>query len=263
MKYYEQTLKEIDKRAKVEKGKEKNRKKTTFRKALVLCVSFCLILLISIFAAMKFIPDKNIGSNDEMIDSTNNTHENIINNQPIMNNDKRVISSIPNAKIIENTEYFIAERTSVSDIYTVEEYIEVLKNYFTIVTGSVSNMNSVAISEDEFTWYITTFDINISESIKKQMDADTITCVTICKYYDDVSVYNSKCGLTDVAYDIMNNPTGLFVLEDVEETVWNINGETFNVSDFADYYVGVRYDCTTESFQYYGTSINFEDIRNN
>lgn len=235
MKSYEQTLEESDKRAKVEKGRENNRKITTFRKVLFLC---CLVLLISVFVTMKFILDKNIGAID----------------------DKHVISSIPNAKIIGNAGDFLAERPAVSDIYTVEEYIKVLKNYFTIVTGSVSNMNSVAISEGEFTWNITTFDINISESIKKQIDADTITCVTICKYYDDVSVYNSKCGLTDVAYDIMNNSTGLFVLEDVEETVWNINGETFNVSDFAYHYVGARYDCTTESFQYYGTSINFEDI---
>lgn len=178
-------------------------------------------------------------------------------------NNKLLISSIPNAQVISNAEYFLAERPTVSDIYTVEEYIEVLKNHFTTVTGSVTNMNSVAIEEGDFTWYITTFDINIHESLKQQIEADTITCVSICKYYGDVSLNESKCGLTDVAYEIASNPTGFFVLEDViEDDMWIINGETYNVADYADYYAGVRYDCTTEGFQYYGTLISFDDIRN-
>ena len=178
-------------------------------------------------------------------------------------NGKLSISTITNAKEIKNAEYFLAERPSNSDIYTVEEYIEVLKNHFVTVTGSVTNMNSVAIQEGEFTWYITTFDININESIKQQIEADTITCVTVCKYYGDVSLNESKCGLSNVAYEITNNPTGFFVLRDVEDEAWNINGKSYNISDYADYYVGVRYDCTEEGFQYYGSTINFDDIRNN
>ena len=59
----------------------------------------------------------------------------------------------------------------------------------------------------------------------------------------------------------MNNPTGFFVLQDIGDDVLSINEKIYNISDFADFYVGVRYDCTEEEFYYYGSSISFKDIK--
>ena len=182
-------------------------------------------------------------------------------NQLKNENDKLLINSINNAKTIKDGDYFLSERSNDPDIYTVEEYIEVLRNGFTTVTGNVTNINSVAIEEDECTLFITTFDINIDKSINRNIDSTTVSCITICKFYGDISDTDSKCGLTNVAYDIMNNPTGFFVLQDIGDDVLSINEKIYNISDFADFYVGVRYDCTEEEFYYYGSSISFKDIK--
>ncbi len=173
---------------------------------------------------------------------------------------KKPITSIPNAAVVDLSRAELAEGGADGDIYTPEEYTEVLKNHFLTLVGEATNIRSITVRDGEFIWCITTFDIVISQAVSHPVESGIIRCVTAIRCFMDGSP-TVDCGISDVGMRILEEPTGFFVTRSVRDDTWKINGKTYALSDYADYYVGCVYSCTDESFSYYGTDIPFDDIR--
>lgn len=237
MRSYDQALEDIYRKAEEKQILNKKRKKR-YVKIAVSCASLCFVLIVSLVIASV------IGSQGS------HTNE----------NGKVKISTIPNSRIIKGSDYFLAESPTKTDAYTKDEYINVLKRS-DVVLGKAKNINSVYVRDGDFTWYITTFDIDVTEAINGEYESDVLSCVTTCKYYGETLA--TKCGMTDVGMEVVSNPQGLFVVESVESDSWWINDVKYNISDFADYYVIIKDECIGDGIVF-GSSelVEINDIRN-
>ena len=233
MKTIENTLEDIYAKAKEVQIKEKQRNRKIIKIAST-CVSICIIFVVAL-AVMRPFDDKT--TEDERI---------VLEGK---NGNKKWITDIPGAVYIENPEYFLAENKAPAHL-SREGVIKHLQNSVFVI-GEVDNIKSFYIvenPEDEksFIWYITTFDIKISKAVNGTFETDTLKCVTSFRYlYDGTPV--ARCGLCNVGKEIIDNPTGVFVVkEESPNHGWRIDGEFFSAKDYADYCVAWRYGYTSE-----------------
>jgi len=227
-------------------------------------IAACLAVIVSV---STLIYPAHFFGGGEMNSTSNNTQE-TINSNPIANNGKHSILSIPGAIIIEGDNYFVTDGSRV-DIGTPDEYVNTINKYYSAVIGKADNIKTVVIPDGDFFWGITTFDIEVVDAVRFSDASNTVRCITMYRYTSDGGLA-VKCGVNRVTEEIMTKPQGLFVFESASEcqtpyafelTVSSI--KDLKLSDYADYYVGARYDCTAESFIYYGYPIDLNDIRNN
>ena len=244
MKTFEEALDDIYDRAKARQIAERRR-----NKRLITLATTCATLSVVVVLSVVFVwgpADDNKGTETESIYSLSG---------------KLSIYQIPGAKVVKNTEYAIVAGSKGSSPVKPEIYAERLRTSFPTVIGEVLNMRCVTIEDDIVTWSITSFDIKISEAVTFPIESEIITCVTACQYINGDPQFNSKCGLSNVAYDISQNPDGFYVLKTSPTDDWVINGEVFDFSKYADYYVVRRYDYEEDGFMFYGSKIKFDDIR--
>jgi len=168
------------------------------------------------------------------------------------------ILSITDATQVDISEKMFYGETG--DIYPPEEFVKVFRNNnCPFIYGTAKNIKSVSITDDNFIWYITTFEIDVIDAVKSIDESSTIKVVSI-SCYDDGNPH--FIGSLSSKIDIANQKTGLFLLKNAPSDKYEINGTQYSISDFADYYVMHQYDCDGKFFNYYGTQIEVDALRN-
>lgn len=166
------------------------------------------------------------------------------------------IASLPGAQIIDTDEsHFIS---SNGDIYSPEDFMSFIKKSdITVVYGTAKNIKTVKINDWAYSWYITTFEIEVIKEIKNCNSSKTLTVVSASRYKGKEAILDYSM---ESEIDIVKNITGLFLLKPNSDSVWKIRGKKYQASDFGDYYAMSQYDCDGNSMIYYGTKIDFDDI---
>lgn len=166
------------------------------------------------------------------------------------------IPSMNNATQIDISEKLFYGETG--DIYPPEEYVKVFRNNnCPVIYGTAKNIKSVSITDDKLVWYITTFEIEVLDAVKSVDESSTIKAVSISCYDEDTPCF---IGSLSSKINIANKETGLFILKNSADKI-EINGTQYSVSDFADYYAMIQHDCNGEYFNYYGTQIEVDALR--
>lgn len=245
MKTFEMVLDDIYARANKVQITEKRRNRR-IAKIATACASICIIFVVAL-AVIRPFDDKTTEDERIVLEGTNG--------------DKKWISDIPGAVYIENPEYFVAENKNPAPPPLRDVTVKFLQNSL-VVIGDVENIKSFYIKEgDYYIWYITTFDIKISMDVHGAFETDTLKCVTSFKYlYDGTSAI--KCGLPNVAKEIIDNPSGAFVVKKASQNNgWSLGGVFHSACDYADYYVTYRYDYSSKGiFDSYGELMTFDEI---
>lgn len=257
MKTFETALEDIYARANDIQIAEKRRNKRIMKIATS-CASICIIFVVAL-AVIRPFDDKTTEDGRVVLEGKNGN--------------KKWITDIPGAVYIENPEYFTDGCSDNVIAMNREEFIEFLKSKSLIVLGDVGNINSFYIDYEHFenghySWFITTFDIKVAKEVKGNFETSTIKCVTRLEYIrtDDRPEGSQAiiCGVTDIGKDIIENPSGVFVLEETVNDRWLIDGKYYDVSDYADYYVPLRYDYDLDGIHYFdGNNISLDEIKNN
>ena len=128
-----------------------------------------------------------------------------------------------------------------------------------IVYGSAKNVKTVSITEGDLIWYITTFEIDVIDAIKKVDESSTVKATSISCYEKGEPNF---IGSLSSNIKIDKNTTGLFILKSSPADKYEINGEKYSVDQFASYYAMSQYDCDGKNFDYYGTEIELDALRN-
>lgn len=177
-------------------------------------------------------------------------------NSPTVNNSygKIDIASLPGAQIIDTDEsHFIS---SNGDIYSPEDFMSFIKkNDITVVYGTAKNIKTVKINDWAYSWYITTFEIEVIKEIKNCNSSKTLTVVSASRYKGKKAILDYSM---ESEIDIVKDITGLFLLKPNSDSVWEIRGKKYQASDFGDYYAMSQYDCDGNSMIYYGTTIDID-----
>ncbi|MBQ3196057.1 MAG: hypothetical protein IJB65_06280 [Clostridia bacterium] len=213
----------------------KMRKRISYKTILSIAASFCLVMSIVIIFATNFQNAKYEYGEDGKIN----------------------ISSIPGAiQINTSNKVFLADN---GNIYPPEEFIDVHKNNgSTIVYGSVKNVKTVSITDGDLIWYITTFEIDVIDAIKKVDKSSTVKATSISCYEKGNPNF---IGSLSSNIKIDKNTTGLFLLKNSPADKYEINGEKYSADQFASYYAMSQYDCDGKNFDYYGTTIEVDKLR--
>ncbi len=134
-------------------------------------------------------------------------------------------------------------------------------DYISIIYGTAENISTVKTYKGDTTCYVTTFDINIINTIKNAPESGAVR-VICANYKSDSALYpQTYC-------DVMNRPTAMFILMNdkineengVDDTVWLTDIKTF---DYADYRL-LEYCPTDESGTWLregGEYLTFDDLR--
>lgn len=135
-------------------------------------------------------------------------------------------------------------------------------------------------------WWIVTFDIDVIDDLGTLDGRETVHVVMASRYATatgkgDDPFFKLHCPLDvkKVLADIERNPTGLFMLrnqvrqedERLDDTwisngnIWEIKGKEYHATEFADYFVGTKYDCDGVKYRYNSSSdyytIYLDEIR--
>lgn len=213
----------------------KKRKRTNYKAILSIAASFCLVMsMVIIFAANLHNPKYELGEDGKIN-----------------------ISSISGAMQINTSDkVFLAGN---GDIYPPEEFVNVQQNNGSIIVyGSVKNVKTVSITDGDSIWYITTFEIDVIDAIKKVNESSTVKATSISCYEKGKPNF---IGSLSSEIKIDKNTTGLFFLKSAPADKYEINGEKYSADQFASYYAMSQYDCDGKSFDYYGTTIEVEKLR--
>lgn len=244
MKTFETALEDIYARANDIQIAEKRRNRRIL-KIMASCASICVVLVIS---ALLIINPFDKSTEDERF---------VLEGK---NGDKKWISDIPGAVYIENPEYLSGE-VHAADICTAKQLLINLR-VSDVVVGDAENFKSFYIESGQYTWNITTFDIKVSKVVNGTFETEVLKCVTKYNYLTGSNPHGF-CAMTNVGLDTIENPSGLFTVKSVSDEAWNINGETYKVSDFADYYINGRfdYDHSLEGLSWCGEFIAIEEVQ--
>ncbi len=244
MKTFETALEDIYARANDIQIAEKRRNKRIMKIATS-CASICIIFVVAL-AVIRPFDDKTTEDGRVVLEGKNGN--------------KKWITDIPGAIYLENPEYFSDEIVR-GDIWTREELVDVLKKKL-VVVGDAENFKSFYIESGSYTWNITTFDIKVSKVVNGTFETEVLKCVTKYNYLTGSNPHGF-CAMTNVGLDTIENPSGLFTVKSVSDEAWNINGETYKVSDFADYYINGRfdYDHSLEGLSWCGEFIAIEEVQ--
>lgn len=213
----------------------KKRKRLVYKTILSIAASFCLVMGIVIAASTIFhTPKYELGEDGKIS-----------------------ILSIPGAIQVDTSdEVFLADN---GDIYPPEEFVNVQKNNGSIIVyGSVKNVKTVSITDGDLIWYITTFEIDVIDAIKKADESSTVKATSISCYEKGNPNF---IGSLSSNIKIDKNTTGLFLLKSSPAGKYEINGEKYSADQFASYYAMSQYDCDGKSFDYYGTTIEVDKLR--
>ena len=244
MKTFEEALDDIYDRAKERQIIERRRNKRLITLATT-CATLSVVVVLSVVFVWR--PWSNDSQNDTVVLEGKN-------------GDKKWISDIPGAVYIENPEYFDAENKKPAPPPLREDTIEFLKKSL-VVIGDVENVKSFYIKEENHIWCITTFDIKISMDVHGAFETDTLKCVTSFKYLYD-GTPSIRCGLSDIGKEIIEDPSGAFVVKNVLDDSWHWHGVYYNVSDYADYYVTWRFNYFSKGIiDRNGDRITFDEIK--
>ena len=213
----------------------KKKKKTNYKAILSIAASFFLIFSIVFFFAIQ--------DRDKMYE---------------LNEDGKInIFSLPGALQIQTSEKAFCG--GEANIYPPNDFVNAFRNNdCTIVYGTAKNINTVSITDEDRVWYITTFEIDIIDAVKKVQDSSTIKVASI-SCYEKGSPY--FIGSLSSELKIDKNTTGLFFLKNAPSEKYEINGEKHSADKFANYYAMSQYDCDGKSFDYYGTKIEVDKLR--
>ena len=244
MKTFETALEDIYARINVKKTEAKRRNKR-IAKIATACASICIIFVVALAVIRPF-------------DDNNTKDERIV--LEGKNGDKKWITDIPGAVYIENPQYFDGEDKRPAPPPLREDTIEFLKKSL-VVIGDVENVKSFYIKEENHIWCITTFDIKISMDVHGAFETDTLKCVTSFKYLYD-GTPSIRCGLSDIGKEIIEDPSGAFVVKNVLDDSWHWHGVYYNVSDYSDYYVTWRFNYFSKGIiDRNGDRITFDEIK--
>ena len=180
-------------------------------------------------------------------------------NQPIyLDNGKIDILSLSGAQIIPSPPN--VSQGSNGDIYPPEDFASILKESDKLVVyGTVQNLKTVKVEEvGAYSWYVSTFDIHVIEEICNGEGAQIISVVAAARYYNDTPEY--ICGLSS-NFELSEQVTGLFSLNENTDEVWHIAGAKLTVYDLGDYRTASQFDCNGESFNYFGYYIDLDELR--
>lgn len=132
-----------------------------------------------------------------------------------------------------------------------------------LVYGTAKNINSVSVTDGARVWYITTFEIDVTDDVKKLLDTSTVKAASICCYENDH--IDLSLGLLDNNLKIYEQKTGLFSLKSASSDSYNtfeINGKEYSIAQLADYYAANHFECDGKSFVYYfGEAIELDKLR--
>jgi len=213
----------------------KKRKRTNYKAILSIAASLCLVMsIVIIFATNSHNPKYELGEDGKI----------------------NILSISGAMQINTSDKVFLADN---GDIYPPEEFVNVQKNNGSIIVyGSAKNVKTVSITEGDLIWYITTFEINVIDAIKKVDESSTVKATSISCYEKGEPNF---IGSLSSNIKIDKNTTGLFLLKSSPADKYEINGEKYSVDQFASYYAMSQYDCDGKSFDYYGTTIEVEKLR--
>lgn len=135
-------------------------------------------------------------------------------------------------------------------------------------------------------WWIVTFDIDVIDDLGTLDGSETVHVVMASRYAtatgkgdDPTFKLHWPPDMKEILDELKKNPTGLFMLrnqaqqedERLDDTwisngnIWEIKGKEYHATEFADYFVGTKYDCDGENFQYNSSSdyytIYLDEIR--
>ncbi len=181
--------------------------------------------------------------------------------QPVyLENGKIDIASLPGAQVVQ--EIPDVSPGVAADIFSDEEFVYHLKNSDRLVVyGTPQNLQTVKIEGlGPYSWYITTFEICVIEELLNGGGAQTVTAVASVRYYNEKPEY--ICGLSS-DFEILEQATGLFVLDQNADLTWEVAGMSLNVADLADYRAISQYECDGKSFNYFGGRIDLDELRAN
>lgn len=244
MKTFETALEDIYARANDIQIAEKRRNKRIMKIATS-CASICIIFVVAL-AVIRPFDDKTTEDGRVVLEGKNGN--------------KKWITDIPGAVYLENPEYF-SDEIVLGDICTPKQLVTHLRISHVII-GDAENFKSFYIESGSYTWNITTFDIKVSKVVNGTFETEVLKCVTKYDYLTGSNPHGF-CAMTNVGLDTIENPSGLFTVRSVYDEAWNINGETYKVSDFADYYINKRidYDYEFDGISWGGDFITLEEIK--
>lgn len=231
----------------------RRKKKSNYKAVISIAASFCLLFGV----VMAFV----MQSNKKPYESDEIPYE--------LDKDGKIdILSIPGAVQIDTPEkiFFGNEAEGNGNIYEPDDFVNVVRNgNSTIVYGSIKNSKTISITDDNLIWYITTFDIDVIDNVKNAQESSTIKATSINCYDKGIERF-IFLGLLNSRINIASDALRLFFLKTVPSEslfykLFEIDGEQYSAYDFADYYAGREYDCDGESFDYYGTKIELDRLR--
>lgn len=255
MRTFEEALYDIYDRAKERQIIERRRKKRLMTIAAT-CATLSVVVVLSAVYVWRPWNDGKTPDDRVVLEGTNG--------------DKKWISDIPGAVYIENPEYYFAGPNPSAIPMNRNDVVDFLRSKPMIVVGEVENIHSFYIDYKRFengyySYYITTFDIKVTQDIRGTIETSTLKCVTSIDSFrlDDNPNHlqpTVRCGISDIGRQIIDNPSGLFVLENTENDIWELGSKNYNVSEYADYYVTNKYNCNYNSINWSGY-ISFNEIR--
>lgn len=225
----------------------RKKKKSNYKAVLSIAASFCLLFGV----VMAFV----MQSNKKPYESDEKPYE--------LNEDGKInILSIPGALQIDTPEkVFIGNEAGEGKIYPPDYYVDVVRNRdscrYPMVYGSIKNITTISITDDNRIWYITTFDIDVIDNVKNTQEFSTIKATSI-NCYDQENGWLLYNGI-----NLASDAARLFALSTAPSDIlkFEINGEQYSAYDFADYYAMSEFDCDGESFYYYRTKIELDRLR--
>ena len=171
------------------------------------------------------------------------------------------ITDIPGAIPVDTDKIFSVE-PSVTDPLTIEDFIR-YSIYWPTAVGTAIHINTVLIPDNEDIWNITVFDLIVSDAINQLNTNDAVRIVTYCRY-DKNGVPIMSFGFPQSALQAIENPKALYVLMKFELSpqIIVINGRQYDLSQYADYFFSSYYETDGITFNYLGTNIPLDAIRN-
>lgn len=249
MRSLEDSLEDIYKRAKYKKIADSIRTKKIIKKTS-LCASFCVVFIIAVVIMGQFDGAAKLFGK---------------------NGDKLWISDIPGAEYVNDLQGYGGSSgidAIVKDL-TRGELVENLKSKSFLVVGEVTNVKSFFIDYEPVgdachSWLVTTFDLKIIKEINGTLESDTIKCVKKIEVVrTNYRTYSLRSSVSkDWSKVLSDGLTAAFTLSEVGTREWMVSGEHYQVSDYADYFLGSVYPCDDEGILVSsGNTIKWEEVK--
>lgn len=150
------------------------------------------------------------------------------------------------------------EPNDAGDICPPDEYVKMLKDK-RLAIGTLKNIETVRVDHDGYTYYVSTFDLEIIESVCNLDGVRTVRAITVATYYDSVPYPEWRFGKS--GYGLENKTEGLYWITEAEDDTMTIGETEYRIGDFADYRLVSYHTCDGETFNYYGTDVSLDDLR--